>query len=171
MKLGVLFYRTMLLHTILWLQWLLCMTVAWKWLITLHVLLIWHHLNIFCFPTMKKHLAGVGEQKIVSNRSSIGPTMRSYLQLGEDFLELLYATLMEEECGLQGRLHVCWKTNHIWSNSTITSSSAYEHFIPPLYVRTELYCEAEWQFSSLCRSTKNIKDRCEIWAHFYCDTL
>ena len=39
--------------------------------------------------------------------------------------ELLYhrnpsaATLMEEVCGLQGRL--CWKINHIWLNSTIAS--------------------------------------------------
>ena len=32
------------LHISLWLQWLLCMTVAWNWLITLHILLIWHHL-------------------------------------------------------------------------------------------------------------------------------
>ena len=34
----------MLLHTILWLQWLMCVTVALNWLITLHILLIWHHL-------------------------------------------------------------------------------------------------------------------------------
>ena len=43
--------RTMLLHISLWLQWLLCMTVALNWLITLHILLIWHHLTIFCSPT------------------------------------------------------------------------------------------------------------------------
>ena len=40
-------------------QWLLCVTVALNWLITLHILLIWHHLTIFCSPTWKKnHLAG-----------------------------------------------------------------------------------------------------------------
>ena len=38
------------LHTSLWLQWLLCMTVALNWLITLHILLIWHHLTYFLFP-------------------------------------------------------------------------------------------------------------------------
>ena len=45
---GVLF---LLLHTNLRLQWLLCVTVALNWLITLHVLLIWHHLTIFYSPT------------------------------------------------------------------------------------------------------------------------
>ena len=37
------FIRTMLLHTGLW---LLYVTVALNWLITLHILLIWHHLTI-----------------------------------------------------------------------------------------------------------------------------
>ena len=39
------FIRTMLLHTMscLWLQWLLC--------VTLHILLIWHHLTCFFSPT------------------------------------------------------------------------------------------------------------------------
>ena len=45
------FTRTMLLHTSLWLKWLLCVTVALNWLITFHILLIWHHLTIFCSPT------------------------------------------------------------------------------------------------------------------------
>ena len=75
--------------------------------------------NYFLFPNMKKHLAG----------SRIRPMMRSYLQLrfspGSGW-KLLYhgipsaATLMEEVCGPQGKLHVCWKIN-IWSNMTTTS--------------------------------------------------
>ena len=32
------------MHTSLWFQWLLCVTVALNWLITLYILLIWHHL-------------------------------------------------------------------------------------------------------------------------------
>ena len=47
----------MLLHTSLWLQWLQRVIVALNWLITLHILLIWHHL--FSVPQHeKKHLAG-----------------------------------------------------------------------------------------------------------------
>ena len=48
----------MLLHTSLWLQWLLCVSVALNWLNTLHILLIWHHLNISCSANRKKQLAG-----------------------------------------------------------------------------------------------------------------
>ena len=64
------FTRTIHLHTSLWLQWLLCVTVALNWLITLHILLIWHHLTIFWSPTCKHTWLG-----------SIRPMMRSYLQL------------------------------------------------------------------------------------------
>ena len=42
---GVLFHQ--LLHTILWLQLLMCVTAALNLLATLHILLIWHHLTIF----------------------------------------------------------------------------------------------------------------------------
>ena len=50
------FTRAMLLHTSLWLQ---CVTVFFNWLITFHILLIWHHLNIFCSPTWQNpHLIG-----------------------------------------------------------------------------------------------------------------
>ena len=54
----------------MWLQRLLCVTAALNWLITLHILLIWHHLTIYCSPTWKtnKHLAG---------KQYIGPVMRS----------------------------------------------------------------------------------------------
>ena len=48
------FTRTMFLHTSLWLQWLLCVTVALNWLIILHFLLIWHHMTNFSSPTWKK---------------------------------------------------------------------------------------------------------------------
>ena len=61
----------MLLHTSPWLQWLLWVTVALNWLITLHILLTWHHLTtcIFCSPTWE------------NMGSSFEPMMRSYLQL------------------------------------------------------------------------------------------
>ena len=49
----------MLLHTSLWLQWLLCVTVALNWLISLHILLTWHHLIIsVTHNETNKHLAG-----------------------------------------------------------------------------------------------------------------
>ena len=44
----VLFYKGKVLHTCLWLKRLLCVTGALNWLITLHILLIWHHLTISC---------------------------------------------------------------------------------------------------------------------------
>ena len=47
------------------------LTVALNWLITYHILLIWHHLTIFCSPTWKNTWL----------ESSIGTMMRSYLQL------------------------------------------------------------------------------------------
>ena len=50
------FTRTILPHPSLWLQWLLCVTLAFNLLITLHILLIWHHLTTFCSPTWKKKL-------------------------------------------------------------------------------------------------------------------
>ena len=47
--------------------------VALHWFITLHILLTWHHLTIFCSPTWKTpHLAGKQYSR---------PMMRSYLQL------------------------------------------------------------------------------------------
>ena len=49
------FIRIMLLHRSLWLQWLLCVTLALNWLITLHILLIWHHLTIFCSLIWKRN--------------------------------------------------------------------------------------------------------------------
>ena len=54
-------------HTTLWLQWLLCVTVALNLLITLHILLIWHHLTIFCSPTRKNnHCPGEKRTPLVS---------------------------------------------------------------------------------------------------------
>ena len=109
---------TMLLHTSLWLQ---MAAVAWLWLWTGWSLskfswfgTIW---PFFCSPTWKNTWPG----------SSIGPMMRSYLQLRSFFWgwKLLYprnssaATPMEEVCGPHGRL--CKKIHHIWSNSTIAS--------------------------------------------------
>ena len=112
---------TIPLHTGLWLQRLLCVTVALNWLITLHILLIWHHLTIKSSPTWKKN---------TSLRSSIGPMMKSYLQL-RTFSRIRMRTSIpreskrcnttptDEVCGSQER--PCWKINHIWSNSTIAS--------------------------------------------------
>ena len=100
----------MLLHTSLWLQWLLCLNVALNWLIIFHIILIWHHLTIFCFPTWKNIWLGS------SIRPRWGYICSWWLFQG---WELRYhrnpsaATPMEEVYGLQGRL--CWKINHIWS--------------------------------------------------------
>ena len=49
---------TIILLTSLWVQCPLCMTVDLNWLITLHILLVWHHLIIFCFLKHERHLAG-----------------------------------------------------------------------------------------------------------------
>ena len=43
--------------SLLW-QWLLCKTVALIWLITLHILLIWHHITIFCSHTWQNTWLG-----------------------------------------------------------------------------------------------------------------
>ena len=51
---GVLFHQDNAPAPSLCLQLLLCVTVVLNWLITLHILLIWHHLNIFHSPTGKK---------------------------------------------------------------------------------------------------------------------
>ena len=100
-----------------------------NWLITLHILLIRHHL--FSVPQHEKHLAGKQhwtDDKVIS-------AVEDFF-LGSGW-ELLYhrnpsaATPMEEVCGPQGRL--CWKIN-IWSNLTIASESAYELFSPLLYL-------------------------------------
>ena len=50
-----------------------CVTAALNWLFTLHILLIWHHPTIISVPQHEKKIACLG--------SSIGPMMRSYLQL------------------------------------------------------------------------------------------
>ena len=86
------FTRTMFLPTSLWLQWLLCMTVALNWLITLHIHLIWHHLTIFCSPTWKNTWLG----------SSIGPMMKSYSLPLRTFFFCFYTT------GIQALQH-WWK--------------------------------------------------------------
>ena len=60
----------------------LCMTVALNWLITLHILLIWHHLIMLCSPTWKNTWLG----------SSIRLMMRSCLQL-RIFLRMSNSTI------------------------------------------------------------------------------
>ena len=83
---------------------------------------------LFSFPQHEKNtLLG----------SSIGPIMRSYLQMRTFSRIRMRASIpresqrckpMEEMCGSQGRLR--WK---IWSTSTIASLSAYELSNPPSY--------------------------------------
>ena len=79
----------------MWLQWLLCMTVALNWLTTIHILLIWHHQTISCSPTWKKHLAGKRYR-----------TDDEVLSAGEDFFEdQMRASLSRESkcCNTDGR--------------------------------------------------------------------
>ena len=121
----------MLLHTSLWLQWLLCITMASNWLITLHILLIWHHLTIFFSQHEKMWLW-----------SSIVPMMRSYVSAVENIFlgsgwEPLYhenpsaATLMEEVCELQGRLLKNKPRGQIWPlhHSQPMNFSAHPHIM------------------------------------------
>ena len=97
----------MLLHIYLRLQWLLCVTVALNWLITLHILLIVHHPTIFCSPAciLKKILAG---KRYRTDREVISSVEDVFEDQDESFN--LYnenpsaATPMEEVCGPQGRL-------------------------------------------------------------------
>ena len=68
------------------------------------------------FPNMKKHLAG---KQYRTDDEVISAVEEFFLGSGG---KLHYhanpstATPMEEVCGMQGR--ICWKINHIWSNST-----------------------------------------------------
>ena len=132
----------MLLDTSLWLQWLLCMTVVLNWFITVHIILIWHHLtkevlqlppwsNYFLFPTMKK------KTWLRSWEDRWWGHICSWGLLWGSGWELLYmywsweskhctAIPMEEVWGLQWRLFI--DTNHIWSNSTIALQLAYKLF-------------------------------------------
>ena len=104
----------MLLHTCLWLQWLLSvLSVALNWLITLHVLLIWHHLTNFYSARWKtKHLAG-------KHRTKWGHIC-SWGLFRESIWEFLYhgnpsaATPMEKVFGPQPQGRLCWKINTIW---------------------------------------------------------
>ena len=101
--------RTMLLGTSLWLQSLLCVTVVLNWMITLHILLIWHHLTIFC-SQHDKHFGWEAVSDGWCDHNSWG-------LLRWSGWEVLYhgnpsaATTMEGVCGPQGRL--CWKINPI----------------------------------------------------------
>ena len=114
------FTRAMLLHTSLWLQWLLCVTVSFNWLITFHILLIWHHLNIFCSPTW---------QNPTWLGSSIWPIIICSWGLirgsGWEFL----CQRESKRCNTDGRSvwiageTIMLKINNIWSNSTIASYS------------------------------------------------
>ena len=96
-----------------------CVTVALNWLFALHILLIWHHPTIFCSPTWKKKKKKK-KKKIAWLGNSIGPMMRSYLQLrtlSRIRMRVGYhgnpsvATMMVEVCEPRGRL--CRKTRHI----------------------------------------------------------
>ena len=114
---GSYFTRTMLLHTRLWLESLLCVTL--NWFITHHILLIWHHLTICCSPTWKTLRWEAVSDRWWGHISSWGLfpriRMRAFIIHGSPSA----ATPMEDVFGTQGRL--CWKQNYIWSNSIIAS--------------------------------------------------
>ena len=85
----------MLLHTSLWLQWLLCVTVALNWLIIHHILLIWHHL--FSVPYNEKtHLA-------VKQFQTDDEVISAVKDFCEDQDEMFYTT------GIQTLQHQCKK--------------------------------------------------------------
>ena len=90
-----------------------CMTVALTWLITLHILLIWQHLTMFCSPTWKKkHLAGKQyhtNDEVISAVEDFFLRIRMRASIPWESKQLQHQ--MEEVCGLQGRLF--WKINHI----------------------------------------------------------
>ena len=79
------------MHTSLWLQWLLCVTVAFNWLITLHILLKLATSDCFLFPPNMKKTTTLGWQP--------------------PGIQLLQYRWKNAVCGPQGRL--CWKINHI----------------------------------------------------------
>ena len=78
-------------------------TVALNWLITLHILLIWYHLTIFCSPTWKT----LGWEA-VSDRwchiCSLGLFSGVRMRAFDAGIQALHATPMEEVCEQQGRL-------------------------------------------------------------------
>ena len=69
------FTRTMLLHTSLWLQWLLCLTVALNWLWSPSIFPWFGTIWLFSVPQHEN------KNKNTWLENSIGPMMRSYLQL------------------------------------------------------------------------------------------
>ena len=124
------FTRTTLLHTSLWLQWLLCVT-DWLWL--------WAGWS----PSIFSWFGTIWLFSVPQYEKTLG-CMRSYLQSkvfwGSGW-ELLYHgnasaatpllnwTPMEEVCGLQGRL--CWKINHIRSNLHVNQWGSQQNFTMP----------------------------------------
>ena len=82
------FTRTMLLPTSLWLPWLLCVTVALNWFITLHIFLIWHHLILFCSPTWQYTWLGSSMRaSLPQNSKCCNTDGRSMWTAGETMLK------------------------------------------------------------------------------------
>ena len=137
----------MLLHASLWLQWLLCVTVALNWLITVHDLLIWHRLIIVC--SLK------WEEKQTPGWEAVldqwwGHVCRWGLFRGKGW-ELLYhsnpsaATPMEEVCG------ICWEQSTFgqirpWNHSQPMNFSAH----PRINDITDSFGSLRWQ--CFCRN-------------------
>ena len=105
------FSRRMLLHTGLWLQWLLCVIVALNWLVTLPYSPDSVPSDYFCSPTWKT--------KDIWLESTVAPMMRPYLQLRTFSRIRMRASIttgikalqtpMEELCGetmLQNKPHL-----------------------------------------------------------------
>ena len=151
----------MLLHTNLWLQWLVCVAVVLNWLITLHILLIWHHPTIFCSPTWKKHLAG----------KQYG-TDDEVMCAVEDFFSRIRmrasnpyhrnpsaATPMKEMCGLQPRLMLKSKPHLVkFDHCIIVSLWTFQPTLlfVPCYV-SNTYDERRLIFNYTQGGVKNIK--------------
>ena len=107
---------------------LLCVTVAWKWLITLHILLICHHL--FSVPQHENNKIKTLGWEVISDRWAEKQyrtdeeviIICSWELFGGSRWELLYhgnpsaATPMEEVCGPQGETIL--KNKPDLSNST-----------------------------------------------------
>ena len=114
-------HRTSPLHTSLWLQWLLCMTVALNWLISLRVLLIWHQLTIFCSPTWKKKLSWWNRTPFVIFPGASQNVSSTTLQSPELLIQCRF--IWNETMQLvSGKVELnAWQVSLLWHNSFLVS--------------------------------------------------
>ena len=110
------FTRTMLLHTRLRLQWLLCVTVGLIWLITLHILLTWHHLTILCSPTWKTLLYWEAVSDRWWSHNLISVVEDLFKDQDESFYTRGIQALQQRwKKWVDRRGDNMFKVNHIWS--------------------------------------------------------